>query len=238
MVTDEDKKFFYSRVINSNSDLLRDGNPNNKTVIVCIRDLKPKYNYMFLSVLPSKQHHIIERDIDALDRNNRTISIRKTREQYPKVLTIKIGAKVMLLRNMSVKKDWVNGTIGTITRIGNNAIEIEKLRIKNPALKNTKIIKRHRIPMESKDSHDYFREQIPAELSYAMTIHKAQGQTLEIVYVNLAFAFAHGQAYVALSRVKDPNHLHLIGYDEAAFTIVDANIINALNDLELRHINN
>jgi hypothetical protein len=131
MVTDEDKKFFYSRVINSNSDLLRDGNPNNKTVIVCIRDLKPKYNYMFLSVLPSKQHHIIERDIDALDRNNRTISIRKTREQYSKVLTIKIGAKVMLLRNMSVKNDWVNGTIGTITRIGNNAIEIEKLRIKN-----------------------------------------------------------------------------------------------------------
>ncbi len=54
MVTDEDKKFFYSRVINSNSDLLRDGNPNNKTVIECIRDLKPKYNYMFLSVLPSK----------------------------------------------------------------------------------------------------------------------------------------------------------------------------------------
>ncbi len=91
--------------------------------------------------------------------------------------------------------------------------------------------------MESKESHDYFREQITSELSYAMTIHKAQGQTLEIVYVNLAFAFAHGQAYVALSRVKDPNHLHLIGYDEAAFTIVDANIINALNDLELRHIN-
>ena len=91
--------------------------------------------------------------------------------------------------------------------------------------------------MESKESHDYFREQITSELSYAMTIHKAQGQTLEIVYVNLAFAFAHGQAYVALSRVKDPNHFHLIGYDVAAFTIVDANIINALNDLELRHIN-
>jgi hypothetical protein len=89
---------------------------------------------MFLSVLPSKQHHIIARDIDALDRNNRTISIRKTREDYPKVFTIKIGAKVMLLRNMRVKKDWVNGTIGTITRIGNNAIEIEKLRIKNPAI--------------------------------------------------------------------------------------------------------
>jgi hypothetical protein len=32
----------------------------------------------------------------------------------------------MLLRNMSVRKDWVNGTIGTFTRIGNNAIEIEK----------------------------------------------------------------------------------------------------------------
>ena len=157
---------------------------SKKTVIVCIRDLEPKYNYVFLSVIPYKQDHIIARDIDALGRNNRTISNRKTREQYPKVLTVKIGAKDMLLRNISLKKDWVNGAFGTITRIGNNAIEIEKLRIKNPALRNSKIIKRHRIPMESNDSHDFFREQIPAELSYARTIHKAQGQTLEIVYVN------------------------------------------------------
>jgi hypothetical protein len=46
----------------------------------------------------------------------------------------------MLLRNISVKNDKVNGTIGTITRIGNNAIEIEKLRIENPALRNSRII--------------------------------------------------------------------------------------------------
>jgi ATP-dependent DNA helicase PIF1 len=64
--------------------------------------------------------------------------------------------------------------------------------------------------MELNISHDFFRKQIPAELSFAMTIHKAQVQTLEIVYVNLAFALAHGQVYVALSRVKDSNHLYLI----------------------------
>jgi len=53
----------------------------------------------------------------------------------------------------------------------------------------------------------YFK-QIPIRLSWALTIHKAQGMTLTDVAVDLgAGAFASGQTYVALSRVKTLNGL-------------------------------
>ena len=57
------------------------------------------------------------------------------------------------------------------------------------------------------------RSQIPLILAWALSIHKAQGQTLERVRVDLGNIFEKGQAYVALSRATSQEGLQIIRFD-------------------------
>jgi len=64
------------------------------------------------------------------------------------------------------------------------------------------------------ESHIYqcgtaYRTQIPLRLAWALTIHKAQGQTLDRVFVDLEGCHTAGQAYVALSRARTADGLQV-----------------------------
>jgi len=64
------------------------------------------------------------------------------------------------------------------------------------------------------------RQQIPLRLAYAVTIHKAQGATLDCALIDIGKnTFEYGQAYVALSRVKSLESLYIWELDPAAFRV-------------------
>ncbi len=132
-------------------------------------------------------------------------------------LQLKVGAQVMFLRNdtgsYGEAPRWVNGTIGTVTRIAGGTVRVEvegeEMDVE-PA-----IWERFRYAYDSGSgslSRDIVAEftQFPLRLAWAVTIHKSQGKTYERAVIDLGSgAFAPGQTYVALSRLTSLDGLYL-----------------------------
>ena len=71
------------------------------------------------------------------------------------------------------------------------------------------------LPVHGKTSCQASRTQFPLVLAWAITIHKCQGLTLPEIVVDMTPSKGHytvGQAYVAFSRVTQPDKLHIINY--------------------------
>ena len=68
-------------------------------------------------------------------------------------------------------------------------------------------------------SYNPVRRQLPLVLGWALTIHKAQGMTLELAYVTLSCAFTFSMVYVACSRVRCLSSLFLKTFDTSLVTV-------------------
>ncbi|XP_072060319.1 uncharacterized protein [Arachis hypogaea] len=131
-------------------------------------------------------------------------------------LIFRQGCPVMLIRNIDHSAGLCNGTRLVITRLGNKVIEAEVLSGSNIGEK-VFIPRMTLTPSDTKLPFKFQRRQFPLMLSYAMTINKSQGQSLD--YVGLLLkqpVFTHGQLYVAVSRVTNKYGLKIvISYDNS-----------------------
>jgi ATP-dependent DNA helicase PIF1 len=134
---------------------------------------------------------------------------------YVPELTLRVGAQVMLLTNKDVEHGLVNGSRGVIERFCDGLDPLPMVKFKNG-----EVIIIERASWASEDLEGFNREQIPLRLAYAVTIHKAQGATLDCALIDIGDnTFEYGQAYVALSRVKSLESLYIWDLAPHAFMV-------------------
>lgn len=136
----------------------------------------------------------------------------------PMALSLKPGARVIFTQN-DPEGVWVNGTLGTVIAFDDDIVRVAIDARENRAGEEVDVA-RSSWPqsrwqwneaaqaMETKEEYRYV--QFPLAPAWAITIHKAQGMTLDAVEVDLGRgAFAPGQTYVALSRARTLDGLRL-----------------------------
>ncbi len=125
------------------------------------------------------------------------------------VLKLKKGALVMFVKNNGDK--WANGTLGIVSEIYKDKI-IVSIENEDHEVYPTTFEQLEAKYGDGKIKYDTVCKisQYPIILAYAMTIHKAQGQTYGKIACDVSECFAPGQAYVALSRVKRLKGLYLL----------------------------
>ncbi|CAI2358280.1 unnamed protein product, partial [Caenorhabditis sp. 36 PRJEB53466] len=142
---------------------------------------------------------------------------RQMRSGLPYRLVVAVGARVMLRQNVDISMRLVNGATGVVTKIVFDSVNTRPswiyVRWDGDPPFEVPICERQVFFVRDEDVVS--RSQFPLVLSYAASIHKAQGLTLKNVFVRPKNIFSGGMFYVAISRVTCLTGLHLSGFAES-----------------------
>lgn len=129
-------------------------------------------------------------------------------------LKLKVGARVMFLRKDSDDDLYVNGTMGWVHTLSEHQIIVltddgYPIVVKRAVWQQYDYyIDRKKKILKTEVSAEY--RQYPLQLAWAVSIHKSQGLTLNKLNIDASKAFTFGQVYVALSRCKTLEGIHLL----------------------------
>eukprot|EP00932_Pfiesteria_piscicida_P001313 SRR837773.11280.p1 GENE.SRR837773.11280~~SRR837773.11280.p1 ORF type:complete len:543 (+),score=175.18 SRR837773.11280:213-1631(+) len=132
----------------------------------------------------------------------------------PRRVHIKVGAQVMLLKNKT--QSLVNGSRGVVEGFEKNDCGQWVPNVKFLS-GETMLVGLEKEEKDMAGGRTATRHQIPLRLSWAITIHKAQGMSIDFLEVDLRNVFEAGQAYVALSRARTLEGLRVLSFDPRKF---------------------
>lgn len=132
---------------------------------------------------------------------------KKTKYDFPNdsiiapYLSLKPDCFIIINKNIDFDKGLVNGSQGKLLTINEKQLTIQ--------LANQSV---HTINKHQWEFKNYYVEQFPVLLAWALTIHKSQGMGINKLSVDIGDVFNCGQAYVALSRAINVEYLHISNY--------------------------
>jgi hypothetical protein len=183
---------------------------SNRVILTTTNDRVNEINDRVLGMLKDNDMKTYY-SVDSIDKNEPTNCIEYPPEFLhslrdsglpPHELKLKKDCPVILKRNLNLAKGLSNGTRLRVKLMHKNILECEFMF--GPRAGERVLIPR--ITLTSAEGHFPFelsRKQFPVQLCFAMTINKSQGQTIDFVGLDLIEpVFAHGMAYVAVSRVR------------------------------------
>lgn len=132
----------------------------------------------------------------------------------PELLELKEGAVVMGTKNIPAL-GLANGTLGTVISFerGTNYPVIETHDGRTITVAPVEWAVEEGGKARAKIA------QVPLRLAWAITVHKSQGMSMDAAAIDLSRAFEYGQGYVALSRVRTLEGLHILGWSEQALIV-------------------
>lgn len=130
----------------------------------------------------------------------------------PEALRLKLGAKVMFVKN-SFDKGYANGTLGEVVACDGSKVVVKTF--------DGKLIEVEPESWKVEDNGRVLAEirQYPLRLAWAITVHKSQGMSLDAAEIDLSKSFERGMGYVALSRVRSLDGLSIKGLNNMAMQI-------------------
>jgi hypothetical protein len=121
-------------------------------------------------------------------------------------MVLKVGAQIMFVKN-DIDKMYFNGKLATVVDIDHDEVEVEMAethvlyKLKRERWENKKYtLNKERQDLDEEVVGSF--QQYPVKLAWAITVHKSQGLTFERAIIDVGQAFADGQVYVALSRLR------------------------------------
>jgi ATP-dependent DNA helicase PIF1 len=172
----------------------------------------------------------------------KTEAARRQMERLPasEVLQLKVGAQVILTKNIAVGSGLANGTRGVVVRFETKSVDdpfvtqptpydgqtdesywVDVATCRYPVVRfllanGTTYLRRiepDKWTIEDGSTLIAERTQLPLRLAWALSIHKAQGMTIGLLETNVGRCFDYGQCYVALSRATSLETLRVQGFD-------------------------
>ena len=194
----------------------------NATIIICSKRSEcEKFNTLCLEMLDGNSVHY-----EAIDTDHNGMPLRPTdqkrlervSDRLPDELHLKVGARVLLHHNANIERGWVNGTIVQVVSLAQNCIvvcQVDKPKECLPLPRFKQLI------TISGASYHIVGRQFPVMPGYAVTVHRVQGMTVTkaVVLLNKSF-FESGQAYVALSHVRNLEDLTIWRCHQSAIYIL------------------
>jgi ATP-dependent DNA helicase PIF1 len=168
------------------------------------------------------------------------INLINTNRGINDTLTLSVGSQVMLITNQlsgltpeeasGTKNTIFNGSRGIVVGFETGAYD-KKYPIVSFLSGETLTIKPHTFEYES-DKQTIGKSQIPLILAWAITIHKAQGMSLDYLQTDIGKdIFEYGQIYVVLSRIRNIEGLSLFNIDYSKIR-AHPKILSYYSDLE------